>query len=516
MTNSMMLNINRNKNYLSKLDQQYSSGKKIQCPSEDPIIAVRALKLRTNLSELNQYLEKNIPDATSWMDVTESALKNINEILTKINTSCVQGTNDPLTVSDRNSIVENLEQYKKQIYQEGNSNYAGRYVFTGFKTDSSLSFTEFTDNLDYKITEKFTGNDIDTVSKVMDEYSLSDYNTDPSLNDFSKAPNMVETHRIRLAYDKLDASDPTTVSVSYSVKDAAGNTTQTVVNTTNTTVTVKNAAGVITSTTTSPNKITMKSLTDADTYKPGEDDIFFNTDTGEVLMGQNVYESYRLNEDFSVSYEKTEFQEGDLKPEHYFNCKMTNTEKPEIGEISFTKKDQQIQYEINFNQKLTINTQASDAIQHDIGRNIDEILAAVEDVTDTENKIAEVKKMLEDSNTTPDQKASLEALSEQLETARVIKNKILHDKFANGNTESKEQQETLNVAVSDLGSRYVRLELTESRLSDQQVDYEDLLSNNEDADVVETYIKLTSAETVYNASLSAASKVVQNTLLDFL
>ncbi len=74
----------------------------------------------------------------------------------------------------------------------------------------------------------------------------------------------------------------------------------------------------------------------------------------------------------------------------------------------------------------------------------------------------------------------------------------------------------MNVAVADIGSRYVRLELTESRLSSQQVDFEDLMSNNEDADIAETYIKLTSAETIYTASLNAASRVVRNNLLDFL
>ena len=54
MTNNVLHNINNNKNLLSTLENQYSTGKKIQKPSDDPIIAVRALKLRTNLSELNQ------------------------------------------------------------------------------------------------------------------------------------------------------------------------------------------------------------------------------------------------------------------------------------------------------------------------------------------------------------------------------------------------------------------------------------------------------------------------------
>ncbi len=516
MTNSMMMNINKNKNYLSRLDEQYSSGKKIQRPSEDPIVAVRALKLRTNLSELNQYYERNIPDAKSWMDVTESALDNINEILTKINTDCVEGSNDPLEASDRNSIVQRLVQYKKQIYQEGNSNYAGRYVFTGYKTDSSLSFTEYKDNLDYSITEKISGNDIDRVSKVLNEYKLSDYSATPPLNTFSTAPEMVEVNRIRLAYEKLDAVDPSKVSIEYSVKDpTTGDVTNTVINTTGTTITVTDSAGTVT-TTTNANKITLKTSTDADTYKPGVDDIFLNTDTGEILLGSNMYNNFRVNEDFKVSYMKTEFYEGDLKPEHYFDCKVKDNKKPELGEINYTKQDQQIQYEINFNQKLSINTQASDAIQHDIGRNIDEVVKAVEDVIATEKKIAEVEEMLKSSTLTGNQKESLESLKEKLNTTKVLKEKIMHDAFAKGNTASKEQQETLNVAVSNHGSRYVRLQLTESRLSDQQVDYEDLLSTNEDVDLVDTYIKLNSAETVYNASLSSAAKIVKNTLLDFI
>ena len=146
MTNNVLTNINGNKNSLSKLEQQYSTGLKISKPSEDPIVAVRALKLRTNLNELNQYYEKNIPDALSWMDVTESALGTINEILTEVHTSCVQGASDTLTTDDRNAILANLKQYKEQIYQEGSSNYAGRYVFTGYKTDTSLVFDEETTN----------------------------------------------------------------------------------------------------------------------------------------------------------------------------------------------------------------------------------------------------------------------------------------------------------------------------------------------------------------------------------
>ena len=82
--------------------------------------------------------------------------------------------------------------------------------------------------------------------------------------------------------------------------------------------------------------------------------------------------------------------------------------------------------------------------------------------------------------------------------------------------QTQEQQDLVGEAIADIGSRYVRLELTESRLSIQQVDFTDLLSQNEDADLVDTIINFMSQETIYNAALNAAGQIVQNSLLDFL
>ena len=79
VTNNMMLskttgNINSNKESVSYLNNQMSSQKKIDRPSEDPVIAIRALRLRSSLSEINQYYDNNIPDAESWLNTTETAI----------------------------------------------------------------------------------------------------------------------------------------------------------------------------------------------------------------------------------------------------------------------------------------------------------------------------------------------------------------------------------------------------------------------------------------------------------
>ena len=80
MVNSSISNIQGNKSQLNDLSTQLSTQKKINKPSDDPIIAIRALRLRSSLDEVTQYLGKNIPDASSWLSVTHDALDESNQM----------------------------------------------------------------------------------------------------------------------------------------------------------------------------------------------------------------------------------------------------------------------------------------------------------------------------------------------------------------------------------------------------------------------------------------------------
>ncbi len=493
MTNNALYNINNNKNLLSNLEQQYSSGKKITKPSDDPIVAVRALKFRTNLAELNQYYEKNIPDALAWMDVTESALNTVNGIITSMNTYCNQGANDYPTAEDRNAIATNLEQLRGQLYQEGNTNYAGRYVFSGYKTDTSLVFNEATTNLKYEITEPLEAESIDRISTIINEVNIDDYDPDDLEAWDATVPSKVEAYRMKLSYTEVDDAE---IAFSYKTKDGGEVTLDGSENTTPTIVT--------------------KSVMEDGAYEPEAGTINFIPETGELILAADMYETIRTATDIQVEYVKDEFDINDLRPEHYFDCTMTDKENPEKEPVVYKKEDQKIQYEVNFNQKLTINTQGSEAFTTGICRMIDEIINAVNDVKQVEDSMAEVDRMLADASISSAQREKLEEIKEQLKSEFTLKTTVMTEAFQRGITTTEKEQEVLNVATADLGGRYKRLQLTESRLSDQQVDFEDLLSQNEDADLVDTIIKYSAAETVYNSSLSAASKLVQTSLLDFL
>lgn len=499
MTNNMMSNINKNKFNMSNLEQQYSTGKRIQRPSEDPIIAVRALKLRTNLSELEQYHKKNIPDAFSWLDLTESAIKTINGRLGEINTQCVYGATDSLTAFDRSAIVQNLVEMRAQIYNEGNTNYAGRYVFTGYKTDSSLTFTEGSTDLNYKITESKKGEDIILGSSVVGSYKVEDFD-DGSVN-FDQAPRLVDFRRIQLSYDQLDASAVPPISIAYTKTKGDPSVALP--------VDLPPVIGNIITT-----SITDTSITNH--YEPAAGDIHFIPETGELIIGKDVYNELKNAYSIDMTYNKSTFNEGDLKPEHYFDCNRTNTTTGDYVEFRRPNGKQEIQYEVNYNQKLTINTEGSEVISHKIGRDITEILNRVNDVIATEKKIAEVEKRLEDTTLSDADRQRYKSLLGQFSTELELKKEVMQDAFTHGIKTSGSEQTRVNMAVADLGSRYVRLQLTENRLASQKVDFEDLLSQNEDVDIVETIVKFGSAEVIYNASLNAASRIVQNSLLDFL
>lgn len=137
MTNTFMTNINRNLGILDKYNTQGSSGKKIQNPSDDPIIATRSLKFRTMISETEQYY-KNTEQAGSWLEATETALKNINEITDKMKGLMQQGASDTYGVEDRKKLLTEFGSLTKQLEQELNTTHTGRYVFSGFRTDSPV------------------------------------------------------------------------------------------------------------------------------------------------------------------------------------------------------------------------------------------------------------------------------------------------------------------------------------------------------------------------------------------
>ncbi len=230
ITNGMMMNttktnINNNKVSVDRLNTQMSTQKKITKPSDNPLIAIKSLRLSTTLSQINQYYGNNIKDAQSWMDVTETALTNMKNILTDAYRLAVNGSTGTMTDEDRNTVLTQLKSLSSQLYAEANADYADRTVFSGYKTNSTVTFQDALEasNAKYEINEQLSINNMQTYT-----YYANKLDTPSAGEVQNPAANKVGTpqeevlKRLRLAYNKL--SQLNSLSYNYAVDTSSSKT----------------------------------------------------------------------------------------------------------------------------------------------------------------------------------------------------------------------------------------------------------------------------------------------------
>ncbi|MEY8517255.1 flagellar hook-associated protein FlgL [Lachnospiraceae bacterium 29-84] len=508
VTNSMisknsMSNMNNNKLNVSKLNNQMSSQKKILRPSEDPVIAIRALRLRSNLNELNQYFERNIPDAQSWLEVTEGALDNMEKILDSVYKKCDQGANDTLSEKDRAAILKDLESARHQIYAEGNADCIGRTVFTGYKTNSKLTFSEDENDTKYEISEKLSYKDIEEerfYGNLVDlPASSQDVLEGVAIEDM---PQDYTHKRIRLSYEGLDDLSPE--NIKYIDED--GNEQYL------SDLEFQSGNRVVFA-----NVTTTKSYSEwaKEGYRVGANEAIFFKETGELILGDDLANYLGSSKtELSIDYSKQGFKKGELRPEHYFNCKdVTDANHP----ITYTKSNQEIQFTIAFNQSLTVNTQASDVLDTGIGRDIDEMANVVEAAVAAHDKVDKLKAMKKETQyADPEYQEALDEWIEAAEKEAAYADDNLQKTFAHGMTKFQEYKKQVTLARTDLGSREDRLNLTNNRMSNQQATFENLKARNEDKELSDIIIEFTAAYNAYQASLQASAKANGQTLLNYL
>lgn len=137
LVKNMMGNLNNNLRRMDKIQQQFASGKKFQLPSDDPIGVSKSLKLHTDLSKIEQY-KRNLNDAKSWLEITEDSLAHIGEVLNRTKELTIQAGSGTNSQEDLNAISQEIEQLRDEVIKIANTTYAGRSIFTGYKTDSKL------------------------------------------------------------------------------------------------------------------------------------------------------------------------------------------------------------------------------------------------------------------------------------------------------------------------------------------------------------------------------------------
>lgn len=503
ISGNSLRNMQKSMNEVNKVTQQMTTGKKISQASEDPVIAIRALKLRTTVNQLQQYKEKNIPDAKSWYEVTNTSLTNITKRIEDIETYCVQGSTDSFNSTDRGAIIDSLKQLKDMIYSEGNATYAGRYIFSGYKTDRGLTFneTENTDAYSYDIKQSFNIKDFETKNAVwnkVDFTKVDDYIANPATYE---QPNPEMVYKLSLAYSNITEKNNNGDTVfSISAKDEDGNDMDL-----------------------SAFPITVKEADEADTYyEVGDEDIFVIKETGEIIFGENAYNTIKTAASIDIDYAKTKFEAGEIRPEHYFGCtqyiEQTDGSAPKVVEYDPPEKKQAIYYEVNFNQSIQVNTEGRDIISDKMASDINDLIYALQDLKDAEDAQVRLKDMLKDINYSKndDAVAQINRMLADIDVEVAVKKENMQKTFSNSITIFQDYMSQVSAMVSDVGSRMAKLSMIETRVAEQFASFTELKSQNEDVETDKAIIDFNESELVYQSALAATGNIMTKTLLDYL
>lgn len=617
MQNRSLNNLNTNKTLQEKLTTQLSTMKKITRPSDDPVIAIRSLKLNSTLNKIDQYYEKNSNDAQSWLELTESAIKTTNSILEDMSgyiTQCAQGS---LTAEERAAILQNLANYQSEIYSTGNATSAGRNIFTGYRTDTPLTFLK--DKTErYSITEQRDNSFIDTITHTvigdMANINAGNFNTASYSAYTEYQVKSYDVARIRLAYNNLDIDTDATknadkIKLSYftdvntdaahgTAKGASISTTsysifmnQNVVNNGEMEITVTGKDGkentytlgpngtitldkteismdakgkiTITETGNPPQTTTLQTKTETDaagnkTYtfadrtetsltitsfsKTASDDAYasvygdanankitYVAETGELLLGKNVQNklaALSINNEIRISYDKSKWKTDDIDPVHYFYAEryidtraaddplVYNEEKLTTPKGNVAK--QIIEYDIGSNQTIRVNTTADEIYTHNMGRDVGEVKALLEEYDSLEKAYDTVNSLIKSGKYEGTDLDTLKKQLNALDKARALSKATLQERCEGLQSIFKGYTNQATLTRTDVGSRESRLKLIQNRLSAQQTNFQELVSDNEDADVTELAIQLKSVELTYEAALSSISYVMKTSLLNFI
>jgi flagellar hook-associated protein 3 FlgL len=533
ISNNMLNSLYTNMTSLNTLFNQMSTLKKIQRPSDDPIVAGRSLKLRIDVLESTQHIA-NTQEANSWMEVSEAALVNINDLLTEIRTRINQAANGTNGLDDREKIVNDITQLYKQLQQEANVSYAGRYVFSGYKTDQPVFFSTDTT----LGTESILGNEMTLGQEiVLDNVQVLSQDTAVTTteditaaagktitlaagskitNDITLAKNTITETSIKVTEalikynsDPIEADGkkyslgmtiPAGTTLTNGMKIPAGEAVP--VSTTTTTVskgTVMAAGTTIPAGSTLPKGTTLPAnsklngliVLEGDIDLAGETILPAGTIISQPIMVNGKALSVNGDPDATVGKLTTDITvpKNTVLPAGTMIASTSNklatfpagTLNPAVlGKIS----DQDIRYEIGVGNNIEVNTLGVPELMKDIESDINKILLAINGNAD----------------------AGIDPATDE----------ELSELFTSMLDNIDQRLSRTSELTAEVGSRVTRLEYTASRLTEDKLNFTELLSQTEEVDIEEVYVKFNQQYAVYQSALQATSMVILNTLADFL
>lgn len=137
LSNNMLRNLSASYNRLGKLQEQIETGKKVNRPSDDPVVVMKGMGYRMQVDKVHQY-QRNLGEVNVWLDNSDEALDKVGLALRRAYELAESGATDTMTPEDREVLQAELAQLREQVRDLANTQVGDKYLFNGTKTSEPL------------------------------------------------------------------------------------------------------------------------------------------------------------------------------------------------------------------------------------------------------------------------------------------------------------------------------------------------------------------------------------------
>ncbi len=504
ISNNYLYNLNGNLNRLSKYLEQESTGKAINSISDDPVKTTQSLSARNKLSGISRYQE-NVSTADSWLTEVDESVSELNDVIQNAYEKAVRASTDTLNDEDLKAIAEEIAALRDEVLSTANTTFGESFLFAGYNTTGTssgdLPYTvDSGGDLYYNGINMSNESSVDNVLKASGTSALALAVLTSADTTAQSTPTSNYNEIIEAVSAVVDSADEIAASAETAIEAAAD---------------IAASADIDASTAADLTAAAASLETYSDTLSS-----VIGTAGAAVAdaktASNNAAEAYRALEDAQASGDSAAIAEA----------------QSAYDDAVLAAQDAAADARTASAAVLTAATDAKNAIDDgnpattaDVQSVIDNstALAASENALDTQSEDV-ISIQVGSGQTMEVSVAGTELLGRGNENLYIILDEFytalssgadaaeLNDYVAR----LQDAQGRALALEAEVGAKIKRLDTLSGRYEANILNYTKMKSDAEDADLAEVITKYTTAETVYNAALSAGAEIIQSSLIDFL
>jgi flagellar hook-associated protein 3 FlgL len=126
MTDGLEANLDR----LQRLQEQISSGRLVNRPSDSPVATVASMQIRSDRARTTQH-SRNADDGRGWLNTADTALTSSLSSITRVRELLGAGVSGAVSPEARNAMAQEVLSLRSGVIDLANTRYLGRPVFAG-------------------------------------------------------------------------------------------------------------------------------------------------------------------------------------------------------------------------------------------------------------------------------------------------------------------------------------------------------------------------------------------------